>query len=610
ATLNLAATGAQCARIFEPYDAAFAADCLDAAETAWQAAQANPEVYAPTTGEGGGAYSDDEVSDEFYWAAAELFITTGEQSYADAVTSSPLHTEDVFTPGGFSWQSVAALGRLNLATVPNDLSDRDRVRDSVVTGADGYLDALGSSPWDLPYDPEDGVFVWGSNSQVLNNMVVMATAFDLTGEAQYRDGVLRGMDYILGRNALNQSYVTGYGENDAKNQHSRWYANQLDSSLPNPPDGTVAGGPNSNTSSWDPVAQDNLSGCAPQFCYIDDIESWATNELTVNWNAPLAWISSFIADQTGQQQSEDTTAPTVPGEPSASDVTSTEATLSWGASTDSGGSGLAGYEVYRETSSGDELVASPSGTSTTLSGLEPETEYTYHVVARDLAGNTSEASASVSFTTGAPPVDTTPPTVPGEPSASDVTTSAATLSWGASTDSGGSGLAGYEVYEQTSSGDELVASPSGTSTTLSGLEPATEYTYYVVARDLAGNTSEASATVTFTTDEETTGGVCAVDYSVANEWNSGFTGSVTVTNTGDTAIQDWELAFDFTAGQQLTNGWSAQWSQSGTTVTATAPSWASGDLAPGASVTAGFNASHSGDNPVPEEFTVNGTACD
>ncbi|WP_344976829.1 glycoside hydrolase family 9 protein, partial [Salinactinospora qingdaonensis] len=297
ATLNLAATGAQCARIFEPYDAAFAADCLDAAETAWQAAQANPEIYAPAGGVGGGPYNDDNVTDEFYWAAAELFITTGEQSYADAVTSSPLHTEDVFTAGGFSWNSMAPLARMDLATVPNDLPDRDRVRDTVVAGADQYLAALQSSPWDLPYDPYDNVFVWGSNSQVLNNMVVMATAFDLTGDEKYRDGVLAGMDYILGRNALNQSYVTGYGENDAKNQHSRWYANQLDSSLPNPPDGTVSGGPNSQTETWDPVAQDKLEGCAPQFCYIDDIESWATNELTVNWNAPLSWLSSFIADQ-------------------------------------------------------------------------------------------------------------------------------------------------------------------------------------------------------------------------------------------------------------------------------------------------------------------------
>ncbi|GAA3735059.1 glycoside hydrolase family 9 protein [Salinactinospora qingdaonensis] len=351
---------------------------------------------------------------------------------------------------------------------------------------------------------------------------------------------------------------------------------------------------------WDPSNDWSYQGIGEELALAENMVLYDAGE-------PV-WGTAPEGDTGG----DDTTAPTVPGEPSASNVTATAVTLSWGASTDSGGSGLAGYEVYRETSSGDELVASPNGTSTTLSDLDPNTTYVHHVVAVDGAGNTSEASATVTFTTDQiGQEDTTPPTVPGEPSASNVTATAVTLSWGASTDSGGSGLAGYEVYRETSSGDELVASPSGTSTTLSGLEPATEYTYYVVARDLAGNTSEASATVSFTTEAQSgEGAVCAVDYSVANEWNSGFTGSVTVTNTGDTAIQDWELAFDFTAGQQLTNGWSAQWSQSGTTVTATASSWASGDLAPGASVTAGFNASHSGDNPVPDEFTVNGTTCD
>ncbi|TDE53615.1 glycosyl hydrolase family 5, partial [Nonomuraea mesophila] len=70
--------------------------------------------------------------------------------------------------------------------------------------------------------------------------------------------------------------------------------------LPNPPRGTLAGGPNSAIQ--DPVAQRLLQGCKPQFCYIDDIESWATNELTINWNAPLAWVAAFLADGGGRSE--------------------------------------------------------------------------------------------------------------------------------------------------------------------------------------------------------------------------------------------------------------------------------------------------------------------
>jgi endoglucanase len=294
ATLNLAATAAQAARVFAPYDATFAATNLAAARKAWTAAKANPAIYAsPSDGNGGGAYSDDNVTDEFYWAAAELFIATGEAEFRDYVLNSPLHTQDVFAERGMNWGSVAALGRIDLATVPNTLPGRDQVRQSVLAGADKYLAVIADFAYGSPYNPP--TYEWGSNSQLLNNLVVLGAAFDLSGDRKYRDGVLQGIDYLFGRNALNQSYVTGYGEVNSRNQHSRWYARQLDAELPNPPVGTVSGGPNSDIQ--DPVAQAKLRGCLPQWCYIDDIESWATNELTINWNAPLAWVSAFVADQ-------------------------------------------------------------------------------------------------------------------------------------------------------------------------------------------------------------------------------------------------------------------------------------------------------------------------
>ncbi|MCX4997434.1 glycoside hydrolase family 9 protein [Streptomyces longwoodensis] len=296
ATLNLAATAAQAARLYRPYDKAFAARALTAARTAWQAALAHPDLYAdPNDGTGGGAYNDDDVTDEFYWAAAELYLTTGERQFADHVLDSPVHTADVFGPTGFDWGHTAAAGRLDLALVPSRLPGRDQVRRSVVKAADTYLATLTAHPYGMPYAPAGNRYDWGSSHQVLNNAVVIATAYDLTGARKYRDGALQGMDYVLGRNALNISYVTGYGEVSSHNQHSRWYAHELDPTLPNPPSGTLAGGPNSSIQ--DPYAQSKLTGCVGQFCYIDDIQSWSTNETAINWNAALARMASFAADQ-------------------------------------------------------------------------------------------------------------------------------------------------------------------------------------------------------------------------------------------------------------------------------------------------------------------------
>jgi endoglucanase len=296
ATLNLAAVAAQAARIYCTFDPAFAARALKAARTAYAAAKANPALYAPESdGNGGGAYNDSNVTDEFYWAAAELYLTTGEKSFATDVLASPLHTADIFGAGAFDWAATAAAGRLDLALIPNHLPGLAAVKASVVQGAEKYLAVQKAQAYGVPYAPANNMWDWGSNSIVLNNMVVLAGAYSLTGKAKYRDAVLTGVDYVLGRNALNQSYVTGYGEVSSQNEHSRWYAHELDPSLPHPPAGTLSGG--ANSSIQDPYAQSKLTGCVAQFCYIDDIQSWSTNEEAINWNAALSWVSAFVADQ-------------------------------------------------------------------------------------------------------------------------------------------------------------------------------------------------------------------------------------------------------------------------------------------------------------------------
>ncbi|HEU5472283.1 MAG TPA: glycoside hydrolase family 9 protein [Actinophytocola sp.] len=298
ATLNLAATAAQCGRLFLPYDRAFATRCLAAARTAYAAAKAHPDILAdPNDGNGGGAYSDGDVSDEFYWAAAELYLTTGESAFLADLRSSPHHTGDVFAATGFNWPATAALGRLDLATVPNGLpaAERAAIRRSVTEGADAYLATLSGQAYGLPMPGGRNNYFWGSNSNIINNAIVLATAFDLTGERRYRDGAVQAMDYIFGRNALNHSYVTGWGTKAPRNQHSRMFGAQLDPNSPHPPDGSIAGGANANLE--DPFANELLDGCAPQFCYVDDIQSYSTNEVAINWNSALAWIASFLADQ-------------------------------------------------------------------------------------------------------------------------------------------------------------------------------------------------------------------------------------------------------------------------------------------------------------------------
>ncbi|WP_327000583.1 glycoside hydrolase family 9 protein [Dactylosporangium sp. NBC_01737] len=317
ATLNVAAVAAHAARLFRPFDPRFAARCLGAARTAWAAAQQHPAMYAdPADKIGGHPYDDNDVLDERYWAAAELFISTGEHAFLDALRNSPYWTGDAFGATGFDWRFVAALGRLDLATVPSHLPDRDRddARVSIQAAADRYLTTIHEQPYGVPLSVAE--YGFGSNSILLNKLVVIATAFDITGEPHYRDGVLEAMDYLLGRNPLNQSYVTGYGTRHAHHQHSRTFAHQLDPALPPPPVGALAGGP--NTGLQNPIVHDTPLGPdserpAPQRCYLDDIRSWSTNGIAINWNSALSWVASFAADQAPKPESRP--APTAPAHP-------------------------------------------------------------------------------------------------------------------------------------------------------------------------------------------------------------------------------------------------------------------------------------------------------
>ncbi len=293
ATLNLAATAAQCARIWKAVDGAFAARCMKAAERAWAAALANPAVYAnPADTVGGGGYDDGDVSDEFYWAAAELFVTTKGDTYKAFLSKSP-HRNDA---SEMSWQQVAALGTTSLAVVPNGLAGAEvgAARAAIVKAAEGYLDVDRAAGYRVGAKTDgSGKLYWGSNSGVLNGALVMGLAYDFTKNGKYLPGVEDALSYILGRNPLDQSYVTGYGFRPLENPHHRFWARQANSTFPGPPPGIVSGGPNSSLQ--DPyVRAFGLAGCPAMKCFADHIESYSSNEVAINWNAPLAWVAAFL----------------------------------------------------------------------------------------------------------------------------------------------------------------------------------------------------------------------------------------------------------------------------------------------------------------------------
>lgn len=362
ATLNLVACAAQAARLWEGIDDAYAKECLDNAEKCYAAVKKywkeyseasdkdNPtSLYAPLDQAiGGGAYGDTEVKDDLYWAACELYATTGDSKYYDDLSNYKDSFKVVtYLEGGenkgsfssFNWGCTGSLGSLSLY-LSDKVSDADKAKiaDSITEAADTYIAQEEKEGFGIPYEATTftddinigpGIkitgYEWGSNSFVANNAIVMAYAYNSTGDAKYIDGVTTAMDYIFGTNALDFSYVTGYGSYYCQRPHHRLWSYELDKSFPMAPKGVMSGGPGSGM-------QDPYIGglgykrgtLAAQKCYVDSIEAWSVNEVTINWNAPLAWVTSFLDDFGNDEGGSPVTKPTS----GKTDPTSPEVTVS------------------------------------------------------------------------------------------------------------------------------------------------------------------------------------------------------------------------------------------------------------------------------------------
>lgn len=296
ATLNLAAVSAQAARVLRKFERQFpglADSCLRAAQHAWKWAQKNPDVkydqnkmneaFDPdvTTG----AYGDRDFSDEFGWAAAELYATTKDVQYRTALDLSP---GALLVP---TWNQVRLLGYYTLIRHEKQLPAEAQpvvaeMKQRIVQLAGTMIKEVGSHPYHTVMGSTPKDFVWGSNAVAANQGTLLIQAFRISGDKQYSGHALSNLDYLLGRNATGYSFVTGHGSKTPLHPHHR--PSEADG-ITAPVPGLLAGGPN-------PGMQDKCTypSSIPDEAYIDDVCSYASNEVAINWNAPLAYLVCAI----------------------------------------------------------------------------------------------------------------------------------------------------------------------------------------------------------------------------------------------------------------------------------------------------------------------------
>jgi endoglucanase len=308
ATLNMVAVAAQAARVWRTIDPAFAARALAAAQRGWLAAARHPALYASSDFAGSGGYGDAKLDDERFWAAAELYATTGDPAYAATITGSPFLTRDSVDMG---WGDTALAGLLTLATVANRLppATLTAIRHQVETLADRVLAERQRSGYRLPL--AGARYEWGSNSTMLNRAILLGVAWQIGRKPAWRDAVVDVADYLLGRNALDTSFVSGFGTRAMQRPHHRFWAKAVDPRFPASPPGVLSGGPNS-TAMTDEVSRTMQGRCTGQTCWTDDPRAFTMNEVAINWNAPLVWVAAFLDATRDPARASDSPAPAPP----------------------------------------------------------------------------------------------------------------------------------------------------------------------------------------------------------------------------------------------------------------------------------------------------------
>ncbi|SJZ57649.1 glycoside hydrolase family 9 protein [Anaerorhabdus furcosa] len=278
-TADFVAIMALASQIYADVDPDFSNKCLEAAKLSWDyllSSVNNGEIKNPEDIQAG-EYRDSKDSDERFYAAIAMWSVTQDKLYLDI--AKEVYNQDNTSAQGLSWKDIGGFGRYLYLVNENAKNDKEfyeLMKTSLVNDAnvlqgiaysDGYSTALEH-------------YSWGSNGSIADNGILLSMAYNITNEMSYRQLAIEQVNYLLGKNVLNRSYVVGYGQNSPTNMHSR-LAKAKNTILK----GALVGGANSDR---DDALLNELGENTPAAkMYLDRYNSYSTNEVSIYWNSGL-----------------------------------------------------------------------------------------------------------------------------------------------------------------------------------------------------------------------------------------------------------------------------------------------------------------------------------
>jgi endoglucanase len=286
ATADLAAVASIAARVYQPFDAKFAAQNLEAARRAWAWTEKNPNVtYRNPPGISTGEYGDRDCSDEHLWAAAELARTTGQRAFGDYFLKNYaqyLHTLDA--PPAEGWNQLAPMALWTYALSHQKGADTkavEAIRQRTLAAAHAVVERTRANPYRISMKASD--YIWGSNGVAAGYGMYLLIANIFSPDASFTDAARDNLHYLLGRNTFSLSWVTQVGENPFQHPHHR-PSGATGKAWP----GLLSGGPNGGRQ--DSVLAALPKDLPPAKVYADQLASYASNEIAINWQASLVFL--------------------------------------------------------------------------------------------------------------------------------------------------------------------------------------------------------------------------------------------------------------------------------------------------------------------------------
>jgi endoglucanase len=598
-----AAAMAASSMVFRPTDPAYADTLLTHARQLYAFADTVRRTYHECIPDVTSFYrSWSGYADELVWSAIWLHRATGDAAYlakAEAgydAQGNENQTSTKMYKWTISWDNKQYGTYVLLARLTGKqkyVDDANRWLDWFTVGVNG--EKVRTSPGGMVV-----VDTWGALRYAANTAFVALVhsdqLTDATRKARYHDFAVRQIDYALGANPRNSSYVIGFGNNSPKNPHHRtahgswWDSQEVPAQTRHVLYGALVGGPS-----------------APDDKYTDSRGDYVMNEVATDYNAGF---TSAVARLYGEYGGAPQANFPAPEQPDIAEL-SVETTVMQNETRSTG------VKVMIYNRSAYPARALTQGrfryyfTRDSDAAVTVSTPYTQGcpgpTAARQQAGNLWYVEVDCTGYTIAPAgqsahrmeVQIKIGVVEGgtwDPTNDPSYQAAAGPNQNVPLYEGGTRVWGKEPGTTSPSHPTDSPSPSPSAPSPSPSSPSP-----------SPSPSPSSPSPSPSPSSPSPVAACRVSYAT-NDWSTGFTATVTVTNAGTTRIDGWTLTWQYTGGQRVTQAWSASAVQSGTQVTVTNAAW-NGVLDPGASANFGLNGTHTGTNPRPPSFALNDVPC-